>query len=777
MLSLACAFGAITWTVYDGILLRPLGYQEPDDIFFLWQTQPGHPEMGVSLSNFLDLQRENRSRTEMAAYSDGTATHSGGDSPVRVHVAQTTLNFPRLLGAEMALGRSFDEDEPPGAILLMHGFWTRQFGANPEVLGRTIQLSGRSVRIVGVLGESFRVPAAPEIDLLVGTQFRAERSCGRGCSSHIVLARLQRQNLRPTLQGLISSMADLAERFPEDNRGKSVRLVPLREQLLGAYERPLSVLLAGLGLILVMVLANLFCLALSRGAGRRGEWALREALGGSSSQVHRPAWLEGVWLSGGAVIAGSFLGSWLLSIFLALAPPTGPRASQLEFGWPVALPLLTLALLGSLTLALGQWLGGSVRLASHLSKALQIGESRPFLRRAVVPLQFAATAVLLVGSLALLDDFSRLTRIDPGFQARNLVTIRLALSRERYSSREARANFFEELQDRLQSVPMISSVAAIWLPTVDPEGNASSSYRVEDGAEPDGDFRRPEAELRPITPGYFETTQIPLLAGRDFAPTDNWTAVPVAIVSQSLAEAAWPGQNPIGKRITHGLRFGAEFDQGSFREVIGVVGDVRLQGLGRPALPLLYIPYNQSAPDAMSLILRSSASIDDVVDQVRLQVSELDDQIPLFWIDSLQRSLTASIAGPRFQTTLAGLFAALATLLAVTGTYGVMTTQITGQGHEVGVRLALGARPWQISRWVMATSLQLAGPGILLGLLISWITGQSFQGLLHETKAPPLMTVFATGIILGLACLVASLSPALSASRIDPVRVLRTDRD
>ncbi len=776
ILALVFAAGSLVWSVYEGTLIAPLPYADPDRLYFLWQAEPGHPEAGLSVPNFLDLERESGESLELAAYQDGTATWAGEDFPVRVHVARGTPDLPRLLGMEPLLGRSFQPNEEPDSIILLHGFWKSHLGAARDIVGRDLLLAGRQHRVVGVAGPSFEIPGASQIDILGAAQLRAESSCGRGCSSHTAIARIHPEATSFEAERILKrQMAALAESFPSDNAQTTVRLVPLKQQLRGHLEAPFRVLLGGSFLVLLMALANISGLSLSRGLARSSESSLRQALGASRRDIWKQPLLESLILAIGATALGHLAAVWALPALLALAPDEVARLDHLEVSLAHAVPLIGLSIGVALILSWAQVLGKARPTESaifHAASRIAGSRSAGGMRRALVTIQVSLTAILLSGSILLLQSSSRLAKLDPGFVPEHLVMARIAFSGERYESRATRSAFHRELRERLERRPQIRQAAASWLPPVSPGSNVSTSYWVEGRVEP-SPGTRPEAELRAVTENYFATTRIPLLAGRDFNRHDDLRSIPIAIVSQSLAERVWPSQNPIGQRLTHGLRFASESGTDEFREVVGVVGDVRVLGLSRPSLPMIYIPYDQSFPSAMSVVVRGEDAHGELVTAIRTEVAEMDPLLPLFWIDSLDRVLTASIAGPRFLSLLAGLFAGLAVTLALAGIYAVLSFRVISHHRELGIRIALGAAPMDLRRWVLRAALRVCLPGIGIGFCGAVSLSRSLEGWIQRVQRVDPFSLLSASFGLALASLCASYLPARKATRIDPARMLR----
>jgi predicted permease len=793
--ALALGVGAVTavWSVVDAVLLRPLPFAD-ERVVQVWGA--GAPDLDdarlpQSAGNYLDLEREGRSFERLAGYrSDGFGVLGASGEPQRVGGAEVTAGFFEVFGARPLLGRAFSAAlDGPDALgsggsggqrlaVLGEGYWRAAFAADPAAVGRTLTVEGEPATIVGVMPAAFAwppsdvalwllsplpVPRAPlgvTGDLLANRGLRYFQAVGRlraGVGAEAVAAEL----------GALARRMEEAD--PANNAGYGMRVVPLKQELVGDQRPGLYLLLAAVALVLLVALADVAGLLLARAAERRGELALRAALGASRSRLARELGAEALVLSALGGAAGLLLARAGVGLFLRWAPPGLPRLAE------VAVDARAAALAGVAALAAALLCGAApaflwtaaARGALHPSLAgggrSVSGTRGQGLRRALVVGQVAVALSVLSGAGLLLQSFLRLERVDPGFRGRDAATVTIPLPVERYPDRASQGRFYRRLAAELERQPATRD-AALGFPLPMSDGAGSSVTAQPEGAV-SPDAREIPALFGTVSPGYFRALGIPLLAGRDFRAADGEDGAPAVVVSASLARRAWPGLEPLGRQ----LRLG--FDE-SFT-VVGVVDDVRSQGLEVPPRPTVYLPYATLPLPYLEAVVPGPADPASVAKAVRAAVRAVDPQLPIGAVGTVAGTVRETLDGPRLRAALLALFSSAALLLAAVGVYGVVSYSVTRRRREIGVRLALGATRLRVLRATLSEGLALALMGAALGLPLTLGLGRLLGSLLFGIGAHDPATLAAAVAGVALVALVASVVPAQRAARTDPGAVLR----
>ena len=744
VLGLGIGANTAIFSLIDAVLLRPLPYPAPERLLLLpAQHRPNAMGAEVSLANFLDWRRESRSFEHLGAWAPASFDMTAG-SPERVQGARITPAGLQALGMKPLLGRLFlpDEEGPESRVaLLSYGFWRSRFGGDPRVIGTVVRLSGFEFPVVGVMPPEFQFPAA---DVQIWTPLRmTERRVQDRQSRYLyAVGRLKTGvSLRSAQAEMDAVTAALASEHPDQNRDWGVRLVPLRESLTGGTRPVLLILLATVALVLVIACANIANLQLARAASRRREMAIRSAMGASTADVLRQLLVEGSMLA----FAGGLLGVVLAKGSLhLLAAWSAPGAEHVRIDGRVLLFTLGISALTGLVFGL---VPARAALRLDLLEDLREqgrgatgGSRQNRFRRLLTAGQVATALVLLIGAGLLLSSLARLQRVEPGFNPRDLSTLEVVLSSPRYSEPERRTAFVRELVGRVSRLPGVRSAAAVaQLPF---SGSNSTTGLHDRRAAACLPGSRPEAGLREVTPGFFRALEIPVVEGRDFSPRDTARSPGVVLVNRTFARRYWPGSSAVGKRIA--LSDGA----GSAREIVGVVADIRHTALDVPAVPEIYVCFEQNAGDDVVLVARSTDGGATLDAQLRAAVASLDPEQPVFHMRKMETVLAASTARSERTTALVGGFAALALILAVLGVYSVISYSVAHRGREFAIRLAVGGRRRDVMRLVLGEGMTVALGGIGAGLAVAWVSTRFLASQLFEVGADDLTTFAATAAVL-----------------------------
>ena len=778
-LALALGIGANTaiFSVVNAVLLRPLPFPEPGRLLVVWTDHRarGGPEVEwASPEEFEDWRGQNSVFERMAGYTGWGPTLTGQGEPEQLSGAAVSADMFPLFGVEPALGRGFlPEEDRRGAervVVLGHGLWQRRFGADPGVIGRVITLGGEGHTVVGVMPAGFKSPLQPRAELWRTLRPALGPGCGRGCIVLRVVARL-----RPgvPLERARAEMSTIARRleaqYPDSQKGVGVALVPLHDQLVRGVRPALLVLLVTVGLVLLISCANVASLTLAQATARAREVAVRLALGAGRGRVARQLLTESLLLALVGAAAGLLLAFWMVDLLKAFSPPGTPRLDEVRIDARVLGFTLVIGLVTGLVFGLVPALQTS---KPHLNQALKEGgkgtsagaRSRR-LRQTIVVAEVALALTLLVGAGLLLKSFVRLQRVDPGFNSRGILTATIGLPRTGYPERRQITAFYGQLIERLKALPGVQAAGAVSdLPL---GGGASDVSFVVQGRPLPPPGQRPAAWYNSVTTDYFRTMGVRLLRGREFGERDSEQAPRAVIISETMARRFFPDEDPIGKRLGNG-------EDDNWREIVGVVADVRHFGLDAEARPTMYFPDRQAPSRGMSLVVRAGGGDPlALAGAVRGAVLALDPNLAVAGLGTLDALVSDSIATPRFVLLLIGAFAGVALLLAAVGIYGVMAYAVGERTHEIGVRMALGAQPGDVLRLVVGQGMTLVVAGVGLGLVGAFALTRLMATLLFQVSATdPLIFASVPAVLAGVALLACYL-PARRATRVDPLVALR----
>ena len=783
VIALAIGIGANTliFSVVDSVLLRPLLFKDSDRLVMVWETnsqqrdQQGKNPQVAGPADFTDWKNQNQVFEGMAAYFNWTHNLTGVDDPERLDSTVVTGSFFDVLGMQPELGRAIipDDDQPgkDNVVVLSRGFWQRRFGSDAAIIGKSITLNRNQFTVVGIMPAAFKFPN-PAVELWVPSGFSPAQTQDREGKFLKVIARLKPEVKLDQARAAMSTIANqLEQQYPATNTGLAVEVAPLRENEVSSIRTGLLLLLGAVCFVLLIACANVSSLLLAKAAARRKEMAIRSALGASRRRLVRQMLTESALLATVGGAAGTLLAVWGIDILISLNPGDIPHLADARIDGRVLGFTLILSILTALIFGLVPALSASkpdLQKAIRETGSTSETHSRLKLHNLIIVSEVAVAMVLLVGAGLMIKSFLRLHEVDPGFNTENMLTLRLWLPASRYGSNEQQAAFFQELSDRIETVPGIKSVGAIQdLPL---RANRMGFKFAIEGRAPTRSGEEPDAAYRAITPDYFRAMSIPLLEGREFTRQDERTSTPVVIINQSMASRFWPGEDPTGKRIRFGER------DAPWYSIVGIAGDVKHMGLDANEGAAIYQPYAQkqfSFLRWMTLVMRTDSQPTSLIAAVRGQVQTLDKDQPVYDIATMDQLLSNSIAKPRFYTALLGSFAVLALILASLGTYGVMSFSINQRRREIGIRLAMGAGRGDIFKLVVGRGLLLALTGVAIGLGGAFALTRLMSGLLFGVSATDPVTFIIISLLLTGVALVACYVPARRATKVDPMVALR----
>src|SRR5215510_9750641 len=777
LITLALGIGANTaiFSVVNAVLLRPLPYDDPERIVWLWDTQPQLATAPTSLPDFLGWKDQNRSFDHLAAFQSGNMFIDAGDGTTDTPVGLVTPELFSVFHVSPILGRTFTNEETlPGRFrvaVLSHSMWQSRFGSDPNVTSRTIQLNGATYGIIGVLPPGFSYPDRAELWRPLPID---PAKLDPGPHYLNVVGRLKPGVTLSQAQADMSIIAArLSQQYKEKNAGHGVKLELLTKVIVGDIGLALYILLGAVGFVLLIACANLANLMLARVGARQKEIALRTALGASRLRIVRQLLIESVILALGGGVVALLLAFWAVSWVVSLSADTIPRAHEISIDPRVAGFTLLVSVLTGVLFGLAPALQVS---RPDLTDALKesgrttAGFRRNRLRSALIVSEVALSLVLLAGAGLMIRSFAKLNEVDPGFKPGEVLTLGVAFLPTKYPQDEQVAQTFLQILERAANAPGILSAGAISdLPATG--SNISDSFTIE-GRPPIAKEAEPSTEYHIVTPRYFESMGIPLLSGRDFAQTDTRQSPNVVVINDVFARRHFAGENPLG----HRLKF-----QGQERDpllIVGVVGNVRNIALDVQTTPEAYVPFLQDPlftnyQRSMTIVARSKSDVGAIAGTLRAALTSVDKNLPVYRLKPMTEHLRDSLSRRRFNLILLSIFSCVALALAAIGIYGVISYGVTQRTHEMGIRMALGAKPRDVLKLVVRQAMVLVLGGVGMGLLASWGLTRLMKGLLFSISVTDPMTFAAIAVLMTFIALLACVIPARRATKVDPLVALR----
>jgi predicted permease len=775
VLTLALGIGANTavFSVVDAVVLRPLPYRDSGRLVMVWDQliKLGLDQFPAPFANYYDYRKENQVFEDIAAfsYSDLNLEASADAVPERLEAMSVSINLFPLLGVNPALGQGFYADQKD-AVILSSGLWRRRYGADTGVIGRNIRMNGQTYRVQGVMpaGFEFTIRSGSTPDVWI--PLALPRSPARQDGGLRLIARLKPGVSMEQAQANMTAIAARIETAYHpyngphgEQAGYRVSLLNLREQLFGSFRMSVLMLAGAVVFVLLIACANVANLLLARGERRRRDFAVRTALGATRSQLLGELGAESLVLAVIGGCLGILLARWGIGAL--------PALSGLPTQAGIAIDLRVLSFTFLICVVTGLLFGlapslGTLKLAGGRTV---VGSARRRFRNGLVAAEVALSVILLVGAVLLLKSFTKLQRVDPGFDPRNVLSMRVSLSNLRYPDGRSQVAFFDQLTERLKSSPGVeASGLANQLP-LSGGGRGGDPFSIE-GRAYDTSSRVPQvASQYVVSATYFHAMRIPLRSGRLIDERDGWNAPRVAVINETMARGFWPGGDVIGKHIV----LGAPRPGVPWLTIVGVVADVRNAGLRVDPIPQIYTPYMQGPSSSMFVVLRTAADPMTVALAARREISGVDSEQAAFDVRTMEQRLSGSIERDRFQTLLLSIFALAALALAAIGIYGVLEHTVSQRIPEIGLRMAMGARPRDVLRLIVTQGMTPAICGLAIGLAVTLGLGRVLRALLFGVTPGDPLTFTAVAIFFALVSLAACMIPARRAMRVDPMTALR----
>jgi putative ABC transport system permease protein len=771
VLTLAFGIGASSavFSIVNAAMLRPLPFPEHERLVMVYEVLPRFGLFAVAPANFLDWRAQNTSFKGIAAYGTGYETLVGADSAERISRATVSWDFFDVLGVEPALGRTFraEEDLPQrtDVVVLSHGMWQRRFGGDPQILGRSITFSGVPSTVIGVMPPHVVFPRTVEFWRPLGLN---PADATRGGHFLSTIARLKDGvSLEQANAEMVGIATRLAQQYPDSSRDESADVSTLRDRIVGSARPMLYTLLAAVGIVVLIACANVANLLLVRASVRANEIAIRAAMGAGKRRIVGQMLSEGIVLGAMGGLLGIALAYLAVAPLRKLGQGNIPRATEIALDWRVlAFAVVVTVSTGILFSLAPAWhaarggLGGVLKEGGRWSA----GARSVRVRNTLLVLEIALSIVLLVGATLLLRSFARLTGVDPGFRAKDVLTFSVDLPRVAYPEGHQRIAFFDRLHERLRGVPGVRGVGMVQ--TIPIRSDYLLAFAIQ--GRPSEQGRAPSANYRAVSPGYFEALTIPLLRGRLFTEQD----VPprrVALIDEAFAKQHFEGEDAIGRRIDIGN--GGE----TFYEIVGVVGSVNYEGLDTTPRPTMYAPFSTEPFSTMWMMVKTTGDPNDFAPTARQVLRELDPAIPAAALQRLDTVITESVAQRRFSMLLLAAFAFVALFLAAVGLYGVLAYAVSQRTQEIGLRMAIGAQHTDILRMVLGGGMKLAAVGVGVGLLAALSLSRYLATMLFGVTPFDAVSYSATVAVLLTVSLLACYVPARRATNVDPLVALRSE--
>jgi putative ABC transport system permease protein len=792
VITLALGIGANTaiFSVVNGVLLRPLEYRNPDRLVSLWENVPGHGRWRAAPANFFDWKKQNTLFEDMAAYGGSAMTLTGAGEPEQLIGTRVSSGYFAVVGVAPVLGRSFfPEEYEPGKgqiVILSHSLWQRRFGGSENIVNNSITLDGTVYTVVGVMPSGIypmRPTTSGRIDFdqqqqqyWVPMSFTAEWAAVR--SAHVlgVVGRLKPSITMEQATAEMNTIGARLEQTYQANKGEGIIVNPFMNELVGDVKPALFTLMFAVGFVLLIACANIAGLLLAQHAARSKEIAIRAALGANRFRLVFQFFIEGLLLSLIGAAVGIGLAKLGVDVLLKLVPQNTPRLDLVRIDWRVLGFTMGLSLLTCLVFALvPAWAASKPDLHSTLEQSGRTsgpGSGRLRFRQLLVVFQVSMAVMLVIGAGLLIKSFWLLRRVDPGFQPQRMLSLELILPDSKYAKPEEINQFFDRLSEAISNLPGVQATAIAYDHPL--QANWIDSFEIE-GRVPSAETSSLSANFEPVGPDYFATVGTPIISGRSLTPQDDKDHPGVAVVNETFVRQYFAGENPIGRRIKpsppariwRNERFTSSF------EIVGVVRDVKSAGLQAAAEPTYYLSAMQAPLSDMTVLVRTTIEPAAIVPALRQAVLTIDPNQPISNINTMENIVSDSIAQPRLNMFLMGLFGALALILATVGIYGLLSYAVTQRTHEMGIRMALGAQVADVLKLVLRQGMTLALIGEAIGLLAAFALTRVMQRLLFGVT-PTDVTIFMAVVgLLTTTALLACYLPARRAAKVDPLVALR----
>lgn len=794
ILALALGIGANTaiFTVVNSVLLRPLPYENSDRLVFLNEKSAVMDEMSISYPNFTDWRNQNHIFEKMGVYNRNSYTLTGMGDAERILAAQASADLFAALRVNAGWGRLFtnDEDKPggPPVVVLSYALWQRRFGGQTSILNQPITLNGKSYTVIGVMPQTFLYPSRVEMWVPVGQLSGDSNWQQRG--NHPGLYGIARLKPGATLEQAQADMdtiaTNLEKQYPDSNAGNRVRIRPMLEVFVSDARRTLWVLFGAVAFVLLIACANIANLLLARASARQKEMAIRAAMGAGRWRMIRQLLTESILL---AVIGGTLgllIARWGIELILKVSPDAIPRSREIGLDWTILLFTFGVSILTGILFGLVPALQSSeVEVHETLKETGRGTSRRQWLRSSLVVVEVATTMVLLIGAGLMIRSFQRLQQVNPGFSYEHLTSFNTTLPQKKYTTEDQRSEFFRRLLENLRSLPGVEAVAAA---SGLPLGNNGwqTSFLV-DGQPTPPRAEIPLMEACAVTPDYFRAMNIPLLRGRYFDDHDDRSflagrdlskmnegeriinGVNVIVIDEEFARRYWPNQDAVGKTI----RFGSD-EKAPRLTVVGVVGRVKMEGLSQDSNRVQgYFSFAQVPPSGMTVVIKATGDPNQLIAAARQQVKLVDPDQPIYGIRTMDEIRAESVAPERLNLTLLSIFAGIALVLAVVGIYGVMSYAVTQRTHEIGIRMAIGARPFDVFRMILSQGMKLALIGVAIGLVGAFALTRLMTSMLFGVEPTDATTFTTISVVLITVAFLACYLPGRRATKVEPVVSLR----
>jgi putative ABC transport system permease protein len=783
VLALGIGANSAIFSVVNAVLLRPLPYPQPDRLVQVWHTPPqssfpGMTRFSVSPANYLDWVSQSRSFEQMAIYGFAGLNLTGKGEPESIIASRVSSNFFSVLRTQPMAGRVFSSEEDSTGhgkvVVISHSFWQSHFAADPNVIGQTISLNSEPYTVVGIMPAKFAFPTSsdPKFQTQMWTPiaWTDKDRAVRGNHNYLVIGRLKLDaNLEQAKAEMNTISSRLEQQFPADDKGWGATVIPMREQMVGEVRPALMILLGAVGFVLLIACANVANLVLVKTLARQKEIAIRTALGASSARVLRQILAETLMLSLFGGVLGLVIAHFGVKLIVAFLAQRLPFAANISLDVQVlGLTLLVSLLTGVIAGVVPAFRATKTNLNDSLKAGLgrtdaDSGGSRT--RNVLVVSEMALSLVLLIGAGLMIRSLSHLRNVDSGMDTHNIALTDIQLSMVKYAKPVQQFAFYDQLSQRLRALPGVESASAIDIMPM--SGGGSTQPIAVEGRPMVPMAEQPEIAVRVVEPDFMRTMRIPLLQGRMLTTEDTENRPQVILISDAMAKRIWPGENPIGKRLT--MTFFPE----KVREVVGVVGNVKQDGLDatEPAATL-YLPMAQAARPFMTAVIRA-AQPGNLASAIANTVHEIDREQPVNDVVTMDMVMADSISHQRFNMLLLGTFAGLALLLAAIGLYSVLSYSVRRRVREIGVRMALGAQRMDVIRMILGQGVRLALIGVVIGVVAAFILTRLMASQLFQVSSTDPLTFIGVATGLVLVAMAACYIPALRASKVDPMVALR----